>query len=287
MLTVWDQGRAQLPSDASPETGRESTCRVPYEVVEMIIADLSHDVDSLKACSLTCRSWYIVAVPHIQHTLILGRGVTPSGLKPLPRLHALGYMPLVKEIRVEQWGSVGTWFVPPEIGPKGLRYFSAFTNVHTLKIQNFEICCFIPGIERYFIHFSPTLRSVTLYDPCCTPRQLSHFLSLFPNLDDVEILRVCHPAPHRISPDAELVPFSAPKLRGQLTLYDFGSIDTWTHMIASCGGLRFRHMDLRGSTKCAPSLLRACANTLETLQLYEAYAPFSKSFYMRLATGSN
>ena len=284
--TTWDQRKAELFSNAPRETTPESTCRVPYEVVEMIIAHLTHDIDALKACSLTCRSWNIVAIPHIQHTLILGRGITPGGLKPLPRLHALGFMPLVKEIRVEQWGSVGTWFMPRAFGLNGLRYFSAFANVHTLKIQNFEIRHFIPGIERYFVHFS-ALRSITLYDPCGTPRQLTHFLSLFPNLDDVKILRICAPVSHTTVPDGELIPVSEPKLQGRLTLYDFSLVGVWTRMIASYGGLRFRHMDLRGSASCVPTLLEACANTLETLQLYTAYAPFSTRFYTHLSTGSS
>jgi len=290
MVTVWDRRKAELLSNAPQETTvRESTCRVPYELVEMIIAHLAHDVDALKGCSLTCRSWNTVAVPHIQHTLILGRGVTPGGLKPLPKLHTLGFMPFVKEIRVEQWGGVGTWFLPRAFSLNNLRCFSAFTNVHTLKIQNFEIYRFIPGIKRYFVHLSPTLRSVTLYDPCGTPRQLAHFLSLFPNLDDVEILRICSPALYTAVSDSELLPFSAPKLRGRLTLYDFSLVEVWTHMIASCGGLRFRHMDLRGSASCVPTLLEACADTLETLQLYTAYAPFSKWFWFckGLSTGSS
>ena len=286
MATVWDRRKAELFSNTPQETARESTCRIPYEVVEMIVAHLTHDVGALKGCSLTCRSWNIVAVPHIQHTLILGRGVNPGGLKPLPRLHALGFMPLVKEIRVEQWGGVGTWFAPRAFSLNSLRYFSAFANVHTLKTQNFEISHFIPGIERYFVHFSPTLRSVTLYDPCGTPRQLTRFFSLFPNLDEVKILRICVPTPPTAPPDTELVPFSAPKLRGRLTLYDFSLVELWTHMITSYGGLRFRHMDLRGSTSCVSTLLEACVDTLETLQLYTAYAPFSEWFCMGLPTGS-
>ena len=276
MVTVLDQSEPELLSNAPPGTTHESTCRVPYEVVEIIIAHLTHDVNALKACSLTCRSWHIVAVPHIQHTLILGRGVHPSRLRPLRTLHALGLMHFVKEIRVEQWGSVNSWFVPQEFSPRDLQYFSSFANVHTLKLQNMEIDRFIAGIQRYFGHFSPTLRSITLYDPCCIPRRLTYFLSLFPNLDDVEILRNSAPTSYGIIPDAELVPFSAPKLRGRLTLYDFGWIETWTYMITSYGGLRFRHMDLRGSTRCVPTLLEACADTLETLQLYTAYAPFSE-----------
>lgn len=265
----------------------ESTCRVPYETVETIIAHLSHDLDDLKACSLTCRSWYTVAVPHIQHTLILGRGATPSGLKRLSELYALGLAPLVKEIRVEQWGGASTWFTPQAFRGHVLSHFSAFANVHTLKLQHAEIHQFIPGIEHYFGHFSQTLRSFTLYDPCCSPRQLSHILSLFPNLDDVEICRVSIHAPGTTIHDSELVPSSAPKFRGRLALYGFGWAETWTNLISSCGGIRFRHMDLRGSASCVPVLLEACAETLETLQLYSAYCLVSEWFSTGLSMYSN
>jgi len=284
--TAWDRRKAGLFSNARQETTRESTCRVPYEVVEMIIAHLTHDVDVLKACSLTCRSWNIVAIPHIQHTLILGRGATLGGLKPLPRLHMLGFIPLVKEVQVQQGGDVGTWFVPRAFGHNGLRYFSAFANVHTLKMQNFAIYPFIPGIEHYFAHFS-ALRSVTLCDPCGTPRQLAHFLSLFPNLDDVEISLIRAPVVHTTAPGAEFIPVSVPKLQGRLTLYNFGLVEVWTHMITSCSGLRFRHMDLRESTSCVSTLLEACADTLETLQLCAAYGSISKRFCMGLSTSSS
>jgi len=195
MITVWRRGKAKvnrLLVNAPPEmrTTRESTCPLPYEIVEMIIAHLTHNLEALKACSLTCHSWYIVAVPHLHHTLRLGSGrhsVTRNKLKPLFRLHELGLTPLVREIRVRQFSCSRPWFVPEEFSRRTLRYFSAFTNVQTLQLGELEIYRFVPGIQHYFQHFSPTLRSITLSYPRCTPRQLSHFLSLFSNLDNIEI----------------------------------------------------------------------------------------------------
>ena len=126
-------------------TIHESTCRFPCEIVATIVVCLTSDLDALKACSLTCRSWYIVTVPHLQHTLTL-RGDAPTfthgelnppstrdKLGPLSKLHELCLMPLVKEIRVEQWGGAGSWFVPQTFSRRDLGYFSTFTNVHTLK----------------------------------------------------------------------------------------------------------------------------------------------------------
>lgn len=130
-----------------------------------------------------------------------------------------------------------SWFVPHEFSRHDLRYFSAFVNVRTLRLQNLEIYRFIPGVERYFGHFSPTLQSISLLEPRCTPRQLSYFLSLFSNLEDIEIERTG--APNTTITDTKFAPFSAPKLQGRLALYDFGWVETWSHLITSCDGLRF------------------------------------------------
>ena len=287
IVTVWHRGKVKINrflSNTFPwmRTAYGPTLPLPYEITEMIIAHLTHDLDTLKACSLTCRSWYIVAVPHLHHTLTLrGNGPklsTHCRLEPLSKLHRLRLIPLVKEIRVKQTLGINGWFVPQAFSLRDLRYFSAFANVQALVLQRFQIYRFIPGVERYFEHFSPTLRTITLLNLRCTPRQLSHFLSLFPNLDNVEIRLAYTYTNRQIISDAELVPFSAPKLRGRLALHRFRWAETWTDLIASCGGLRFRYMDLRGSESCAPILLEACAETLETLRFSMVDRPVGKWF---------
>lgn len=276
VVIVWLRGKAKVnrllgitPLEARATRG--STHPLPYEIAELIIAHLTHDLRALKAFSLTCRSWYIVAVPHLHHTLTLAVNESCLGhskLQPLSKLDGLGLMPLVKEIRVRQSRGITGWFLPPAFSNRDLRYFSAFGNVQTLVFQRLQVYRFIPGVERYFKHFSPTLRSITLLNSRCTPRQLAYFLSHFPNLEDIEIRRTFTNIPKITTtiPDAELVPFSSPKLRGRLTLYCFRCVETWTYLIVSCGGLRFRHMDLCGSKSCQPVLLEACAETLETLR---------------------
>ena len=234
----------------------------------MVIAHITRDLDALKACSLVCRSWYIAAAPHLHYTLTLRRNVPSTArdkLKPLSKLHQLGLMPLVKEIRVDQCHD--QWLVPRGFSHRDLRYFSAFANVQTLTLQYLDISLFIPGIERYFGHFSQTLRSIALNKPCCTPRQLSHFLSLFPNLDDIAMCWLASP-PNETIPDPELVSFSTPRLRGRLVLSYFDSVETWTDLIATGGGLRFHYMELWKAGDCAPVLFEACAESLETLRFY-------------------
>jgi hypothetical protein len=237
----------------------------------MIIAHFPHDLDTLKACSLTCRAWYIVVAPRIHHTVVLGRyedlGTSRSGLKPLSKLHELNLIPLVKETRILRWGWAGGWFGPQAFSRDDLVYFSAFTNVQALKIQGLDIGRFLPNIKRYFEQFSTTLRSISLDDPTCSsPLHLTHFLSLFQNLDDIDI-RGFYPSAGRTS-NTGLAPFSTPGLRGRLTLYSFRWVDTWTELIKICGGLRFRHMILRNAGNCIPTLVGACAGTLETVRFY-------------------
>ena len=231
MMTAWHRGRTglnQLLGNTTPETrttherilqSQQSQSPLPYDIVEMIIAHITYDLPALKALSLTCRSWYITAFPHLHHTITLVEDThitTRDKLDPLSRLHELGLAPLIKEIRVNQPGDRYAWFVPGEFSRRDLHYFSAFANVHTLKLQNLDIFRFIPHLKRYFVHLSPTLRSIILDEPRCDPQQLSQFISLFSNLDDVEIQ---NPIAYDVGP-LQLVSSSTPTpwLRGRLAL---------------------------------------------------------------------
>jgi len=279
LTAIWHQGKALVnhllghpsPTSTTQEsTRRISTHRLSHALVEIVVAHLAHDIGALKACSLTCRSWYIAAVPLIHHALVLNLAgswiVYRSLLEPISKLYELDLIHLVKSIQVAQEPGLGWRLLPQSFTDRDLQHFSALANVHTLKIQCLEIYRFIPDIEHHFGHFSQTLRSLTLWQPYCTPQQLSHFLSLFSNLDDVGIRNAQTYASNPIGPDVELVRFSTPKLRGRLALYGSPSVEIWTDIVTSCGGIRFRHMDLRMSTGCAPILFNGCADTLETLR---------------------
>jgi len=277
MVTVWHRGKTLvklLLGDPSPSTcaAREPTSSLPYDVVEMIIANLTRDLVTLKACSLTCRSWYTAAAPHLHHTLTLREDhpdVAHCELKPLSKLYELGLMPLVNEIRVSQLHTPTGWFAPQAFSHHDLRYFSAFANVQTLVLYLVQLDHFVPDIKHYFEHFSSSLRSITITRSRSTPRLLAYFLSLFPNLDDIELQETRWGyIPPTVMSDTELVLSSAPKMRGRLVLLHSNWVETWTHLINAHGAPRFCRVDLRGSASCAPLLLEACAETIETLRFY-------------------
>jgi len=277
IATAWRRGKTKAnrllsntPPEVfyTPESSPPPPPSFPYDIVEMVIAHLTRHRDTLEACSLTCRSWYIAAAPHLHHTLTLmgnRHEDERNRLEPLSKLHELGLMPLVREIRVKQRIGLDPWFVPPTFDHSDLYYFSAFTNVHTLNIEGMKIHRFMPDIKHYFEQFSPTLRSITLSDLNCAPRQLSHFLSLFPNLDDIEIRNTHAYTTNTTVPDTVLS--STPRLRGRLALYNSRWAETWTHLMTLSNGLRFRHVDLLNVGSCGPVLLDACAETLETLRV--------------------
>ena len=272
MAAVWDRSKAKISrllgkAPAEVWTTDESTCRLPYEIVEMITAHITHDLRDLKACSLTCRSWYSAAAPLLHHTLTLTRGISRDNLiqlEPLSELHELGLLHFVKILGVKG-GLRKSWLTSHASSRLHLHCFSTLSNVHTLKLECVDIYSFIPGVEEYFKHFSPTLRSIALFGPRCTPRQLSHFLSLFPNLDNIEIQGTHIYIPDTI-PDTELVPFSTPRLQGRLVLHSFSWIETWEHLISLCGGLRFHYIRLPWNGRYTSILLEACAETLETVR---------------------
>jgi hypothetical protein len=256
--------------DTSPETPTAHCSpanRLPLEVVEIIIAYLKYDTRSLRACTRTCHSWYIAAVPHLHHTLTVnidGRGEEKFRWpNPIHYMHMLGLLPLVKEFRVRGSHNV---FSPRRFNYCILRQFSALTNVQKLELGHMDIPSFMPRIQRCFRHFSPTVQSLVLEEPKGTRRQIIYFIGLFQNLQDLGLLydRFCYldepagdPAP---------IPAFVPPLRGFLRLVCFGMAGFLEDMIDLFGGIRFSLMHLY-RVYGMRSLLSACAKTLECVAL--------------------
>jgi len=230
----------------------------------MILAHVLLDTPTLKACSATCRSWYITTLPHLHHTLTLHRrGPNPAsqGIIPLQKLGKMQLLPLVKRLRILDYHG------PTILSARSLVYFSALTSVQELLIDELDLRALIPQMQQYFGHFAQTLRSLVLRKPSGTHDQLLYLLGLFPNLDDFGLI---HNDTEESTPGQVLVPRSAPSLRGQLTLAWFSGEVFLRDMSELSGGLRFRSMDLHEADGVR-FLLDTCAKTLETLRIYPAH----------------
>ena len=263
--TVFEHGHPKTSTPSRPYA-RE----LPQELLEMILAHVILNMSTLKACSATCRSWYIATLPHLHHTLTLhGRASGPArrGLIPLQKLGRMQLLPFVKRLQILQYYDYpGTWFRPSLFNAQSLAYFSALTNVQELGIRGLDFRVFTPRAQRYFGHFTPTLRTLALRNPKGTNSQLLYFLGLFPNLDD---LKFDH---GHLQPTSTLapVPQSAPSLRGRLTLTCAGRVGLLRDLSKLSGGLRFHYMHLF-DWGGARFLLDTCADTLETLRVYPVY----------------
>jgi hypothetical protein len=144
-------------------------------------------------------------------------------------------------------------------------HFTALVNLQDLRIADLVFSKFPAGAGEYFGHFSPTLRSVALYAPRGTCRQLLDFLRLFPKLDDITIsyYRARFKAYEAL--DTQLIPIKG-GLRGRLILRNFGEEGLLKDMAVAFGGMRFTSMDLQ-DVRGMQLLLEACADTLETLRI--------------------
>ena len=243
---------------------------LPQELVDAIISHLIYDTRTLRACSMTCYSWYIAAVPHLHYSLTTDRQIRPGEERylwpdPLQKSYNLGLLPLVKRFRIRLHNRHN--LTPERLCGRTLRYFSALTNLQELGIDLFDIPSFTPNVQQYFGHLAPTLRFLALKDPKGSWRQILYFIGLFQNLQDFKLLYSMPTKEQDGTADADLVPLSVPPLQGWLTLGYLGGYGLAKGMISLFGGLRFRSMDLFG-VECVRLLLDACAKTLETLRLY-------------------
>ena len=273
---VWYRSLAGIrkirSEDAPLETSITPTSlatRLPLEVIEMIIACLSYDVCNLRACSLTCYSWYIAAVPHLHYNLFItadSPGRKWRWPNPLLYKYMLGLLPLVKTFWVRGTDSNHV-FSPKWFNYCTLRHFSALTNVRRLMIDYLDIPSFMPRIRRYFRPFLPTVQELCLREPKGTRRQIIYFIGLFKHLQDLYLLYDKVYPLEEPTDDLTLTPLFTPPLEGWLKLTSFRRVGLLKDLINLFGGIRFRWMDLF-DVDGMQLLLRACAKTLKTLLLY-------------------
>ena len=138
----------------------------------------------------------------------------------------------------------------------------ARTHHHGHKFPRFR-----EGTGKYFGHFSPTLRSITLNGPTGTCRQLLEFFTLFPKLDNIKLTYYFGQPPTHEGHSTQRNAIRG-GLRGQLVITNYGAgVGLLEDIIVAFGGMRFSSMEL----EYVPGmrlLLEAGADTLQTFRWY-------------------
>ena len=152
---VWYRSKAKIKNifkcdrSETPSSGPYAR-GLPQELLEMIVAHVQFDIQTLKACSMTCRSWYIATLPHLHHTITLRRkgwDPTRGGLAPLRKLDKMRLLPFVKRLRVRH--RYADPFLPPEIwNAQCLIYFSALANIQELGFDGLDLRLFVPEAKH-------------------------------------------------------------------------------------------------------------------------------------------
>jgi len=178
----------------SPEastTHNSPATRLPLEVAGTIIVRLAYDKSSLRACTLTCYSWYIAAVPYPHCTLTVNASHQNQIKYRWPNhilyMHTFGLLPLIEEFRILGDGYSSDRLSLKLFNCSIIRKLSALTNVRYLEIQSLEIPQLMPRIKRYFRSFLSTVRSLTLREPKGSRRQIIYFTGLFQQLQDLKL----------------------------------------------------------------------------------------------------
>jgi len=177
---VWYRSKAKIKNTLKRDRSETSPSHpyvggLPQELVEMITAHVQFDTQTLKACSRTCRSWYIATLPYLHHTLTLCRkdwNRVRGGLIPLQKLNKMQLLPFVERLRISH--CYADPVLPSEIfNAKCLAYFSALTNVQELGFNRLDLRLLIQQAQPYLGHFMPRLRSLALVEPEGGPQSLT------------------------------------------------------------------------------------------------------------------
>ena len=261
---------------------------LPRDVIEEIVQFHHGDLETLMACSLTCRALFstVRGLIHERVRVWLWRNYPSRELvnritaKVLPRrrprdwpegnlkyLSTAGLLGYAREVSID----FGQSFIPEAL-EAFLPYFHSFTRVHTLSISGLDVSRFSPGFEQYFVQFVPTLRSLHLPQVMGGAREVLEFVCEFPRLDDLSLTQPSFnfaDVPPRLSVE------DSPPLKGALVLG--GRLSTPARFLLGIpGGLHFRCVDVGGVGKTElGEILAACSSDLETLSLRPRSRKFS------------
>ena len=256
---------------------------IPQELVDYIVEMLCDDSRALKACSLTCRAMLASARPLIHRTLCLtlrtnfnlfAKEKTFRSTHDKIELRLLSYK---GERSLLQYTRKVYIHMPATSTPDALlphiHYFQSLDRVHTLTIVQYDPIPWMNSMDYYktcFVHFYPTLTSLTLSRSSNLYEPLLQFILQFPNLENLCLEWLENLGP--IQPESTIPSTinKSPPFRGHLRLAGVETMAQWPVKFVRKlpNKINFRSVELEDFFgHHAQHTLNACSSTLEDVAI--------------------
>ncbi|KAF9779609.1 hypothetical protein BJ322DRAFT_1214207 [Thelephora terrestris] len=236
---------------------------LPPELIRQILDHLSDDVESLRAMALVSKAWASWCRAHLFKSVHLRPNTAEAWFKNVSH-EVDGPASHTRALTLEDRSGV-RWINPQ---CSYLPHLASFSNVRSLSFRHWDATRFnAASLEPHFGHFGKSLRAVRLRFCKFGPAGFFDFLSLLPNVDDLEIGDVYeHPERPDTVPD---IPGATPNFHGTLSLGDLYS--PWLSEALAMLPLRFSTIEINNRGIYAQDvyqpLFTSCRDTLVTLRL--------------------
>ena len=266
---------------------------LPQELIDYIFFMLGDDLQSLKACSSTCKlmfvsarriihrkiylssdkNWELLTFPERQQYLSGDR--LGLAVKMLPEIASRGVLPYARQLFINlEWD-----FTPTNLQPFN-HHFQCFDRIQELNISRLDTPGFLESFDTYFANIVLTLHSLHLESPIGETRDILDFICRFPHLDDLSLKMSisADPRDQRTWSSGTLpVVKNMPPFRGRLRLDAIVERrDSLLQQLASLPGkLSFRSIIFRNCESDAEQpIVNVCHRTLESVST--TWGKFSK-----------
>ena len=247
---------------------------LPAEMLDHIVDHLHNTQDALRNCCLVSKSWIPRTRTHLFADI---RFRTSENLRSWKRSFP---DPSTSPARYAKALFVGSFRVVAAGDAEVGGWIGGFSRVERLVIgggnHNERTISLVP-----FHGFSPILKSLRMAVPALPSSRIFNLIHSFPLLEDLAVIIREPPAGNGDGSGEDgtptaTQPSSPPVFTGSLELYLSRGMEPFTRQLVSLpGGIHFRKLIVtlvrEGDLLTTMTLVRACARTLESLDIFKSY----------------
>ena len=253
--TLWFAGKHLVRKVKRVRFGmsKARSLKLPQEIVDYIVDQISDDRPTLFACTHLSRTWCIAARTHLYRTFLVSDS---AGFKAVDDLQKMGVIGLVQRMAVTRKIHQADFLVP-----KALKRLNAFTSLQELDLRYLDVGELVLRLHKRCDTLRSTVRTLALHYPTGSTKRIVSFVSLFSNLENLAVDGI-----NRVDTYDSQVPTieCSPPLTGRLRLSGIPDQDFIRELASMQRGVKFRTVDLRFCRE-VQEIIDACSGTMERL----------------------